>query len=101
MTARVWQKIDKEIIEILPSHAEISQLQGKTIPCVSKIIQKSLFSILYSLKVNWSTIEIYSQITEFTQLCSSEQVLHIKSSLLLQSLYPIWYVKCTLKPLFI
>lgn len=52
MTARVWQKIDKEIIEILPSHAEISQLQGKTNPCVSKIIQKSLFSIF---KVNWST----------------------------------------------
>lgn len=51
MTAR-GQKIDKGIIEILPSHAEISQLQGKTIPCVSKIIQKSLFSILYSLKVN-------------------------------------------------
>lgn len=55
MTARVWQKINKEIIEILPSHAEISQLQGKTIPCVSKIIQKLLFAILYSLKVNWST----------------------------------------------
>lgn len=41
-------EIDKGIIEILPSHAEISQLQGKTIPCVSKIIQKSLFAILHS-----------------------------------------------------
>lgn len=46
-------------------------------------------------------IDKYSQITELTQLYSFEQVLHIKSVLLLQSLYPIWYVKCTLKPLFI
>lgn len=55
MTARVWQKIDKEITEILPYHAEILQLQGKTITCVSKIIQKLSFAILYSLNVNSST----------------------------------------------
>lgn len=57
MTARVWQKIDKEIIEILPSHAEISQLQGKTIPCVSKIIQKLLFAILHS---KWTDRQIFT-----------------------------------------
>lgn len=98
MTARVWQKIDKGIIEILPSHAEISQLQGKTNPFVSPKLFRNHFLQYY---IQSELIDKYSQITEFTQLYSIEQVLHIKSVPLLQSLYPIWYVKCTLKPLFI